>query len=135
MSLFRNTICALSFAALAAGCSCANEHFSSDKVITDDRVVMKDDSSFAVRNLKTVTRIDDAGLLTVDVTAEVSHTSFWYWLFHGDPLQTLVYRFDWIDAQGVTGASAEQSLSVFPGSILCLHGVAPAEKYTFPAAG
>ena len=66
----------------------------------------------------------------MDVTIEISRTSFWYWVFNGDPLLTLAYRFDWIDEQGRAACLPWQFSSALPGNILRFHGIAPAEKYT-----
>ena len=83
-----------------------------------------------MKNLEVLSKTDDNGLLTVDVTIEISRTSFWYWVFNGDPLLTLAYRFDWIDEQGRAACLPWQFSSALPGNILRFHGIAPAEKYT-----
>ena len=119
MKFFMSAVCALSLAAAICGCATGDEDFIIQKGITDER-----------KNLEVLSKTDDNGLLTVDVTIEISRTSFWYWVFNGDPLLTLAYRFDWIDEQGRAACLPWQFSSALPGNILRFHGIAPAEKYT-----
>ena len=130
MRLFMSAVCALGLAAAISGCATSEEDFIIQKGITDDRVELVGNSDFGLKNLEVFSKIDDNGLLTVDVTVEVSRTTFWFWVFHGDPLLTLAYHFNWIDDQGQTVAVPWQYSSVLPGNILRFHGIAPGEKYT-----
>ena len=100
MKFLMSAVCALSLAAAISGCATCDENFIIQKGITDERVDLKNSSDFCMKNLEVLSKTDDNGLLTVDVTIEISRTSFWYWVFNGDPLLTLAYRFDWIDEQG-----------------------------------
>lgn len=130
MKFFMSAACALSLAAAICGCATGDEDFIIQKGITDERVDLKSSSDFGMKNLEVLSKTDDNGLLTVDVTIEISRTSFWYWVFNGDPLLTLAYRFDWIDEQGRAACLPWQFSSALPGNILRFHGIAPAEKYT-----
>lgn len=130
MKFFMSAVCALSLAAAICGCATGDEDFIIQKGITDERVDLKSSSDFGMKNLEVLSKTDDNGLLTVDVTIEISRTSFWYWVFNGDPLLTLAYRFDWIDEQGRAACLPWQFSSALPGNILRFHGIAPAEKYT-----
>ena len=130
MKFFMSAVCALSLAAAICGCATGDEDFIIQKGITDERVDQKSSSDFGMKNLEVLSKTDDNGLLTVDVTIEISRTSFWYWVFNGDPLLTLAYRFDWIDEQGRAACLPWQFSSALPGNILRFHGIAPAEKYT-----
>lgn len=130
MKFLMSAVCALSLAAAISGCATSDENFIIQKGITDERVDLKNSSDFCMKNLEVLSKTDDNGLLTVDVTIEISRTSFWYWVFNGDPLLTLAYRFDWIDEQGRAACLPWQFSSALPGNILRFHGIAPAEKYT-----
>ena len=130
MKILMSAVCALSLAAAVCGCAGNEENFVIQKGITDERVELKGNSDFGMRNLEVLSKTDDNGLLTVDVTIEISRTSFWYWIFNGDPLLTLAYRFDWIDEQGRAACLPWQFSSALPGNIFRFHGIAPAEKYT-----
>lgn len=130
MKFLMSAVCALSLAAAISGCATSDEDFIIQKGITDERVDLKNSSDFCMKNLEVLSKTDDNGLLTVDVTIEISRTSFWYWVFNGDPLLTLAYRFDWIDEQGRAACLPWQFSSALPGNILRFHGIAPAEKYT-----
>ena len=130
MRFLMSAVCALSLAAAISGCATSEEDFIIQKGVNDDRVELVGNSDFGLKNLEVLSKTDDNGLLTVDVTVEVSRTTFWYWVFYGDPLLKLAYRFDWIDDQGQTAAMPWQYSSVLPGNILRFHGIAPAEKYT-----
>lgn len=130
MKFLMSAVCALSLAAAISGCATCDENFIIQKGITDERVDLKNSSDFCMKNLEVLSKTDDNGLLTVDVTIEISRTSFWYWVFNGDPLLTLAYRFDWIDEQGRAACLPWQFSSALPGNILRFHGIAPAEKYT-----
>ena len=129
MKLFMSAVCALGLAVAISGCATSEEEFIIQKGITDERVELTGNSDFGLKNLEVLSKTDDNGLLTVDITVEISRTTFWFWVFHGDPLLKLAYRFDWIDAQGQAISLPWQYTSALPGNILRFHGIAPAEKY------
>ena len=98
--------------------------------VTDDRIILTDNSKFSMGLLSAKTLINDEGLLTVDANVLVSRTSPIRWIFTGDPKVTVWYHFDWIDAQGnISSPVVQREMVVLPGNILVLHGVAPSEKY------
>ncbi len=130
MKLFMSAVCALGLAVAISGCATSEEEFIIQKGITDERVDLTGDSDFGLKNLEVFSKTDDNGLLNADVTIEISRTTFWYWVFHGDPLLKLAYRFDWIDNQDRADSMPWQYTSALPGNILRFHGIAPAEKYT-----
>ena len=77
MKFFMSAVCALSLAAAICGCATGDEDFIIQKGITDERVDLKSSSDFGMKNLEVLSKTDDNGLLTVDVTIEISRTSFW----------------------------------------------------------
>jgi len=98
--------------------------------VSDDRIILIDNSKFSTGLLSAKTLINDEGLLTVDANVLVSRTSPLRWIFCGDPQVTVWYHFDWIDAQGnISSPVVQREMVVLPGNILVFHGVAPAEKY------
>jgi hypothetical protein len=130
MRIFASAVCALCLGALISGCAGQNDNFVISKGMEDKNVELTNNNDFAMKILDASSKIDDNGLLNVDVTIEISRTSFWHWVFHGDPLLTLAYRFDWMDSRGKVDCLTWHYIKVLPGNILRFHGVAPLEKYT-----
>ncbi len=98
--------------------------------VSDDRIILIDNSKFSTGLLSAKTLINDDGLLTVDANVLVSRTSSLRCIFTGDPKVTVWYHFDWIDADGnISSPVVQREMVVLPGNILFFHGVAPAEKY------
>ena len=97
--------------------------------VSDNRITLINRHSFTVELLSARTMINDDGLLTVDVSALLSRTGYFRWVFSGDPKITVWYHFDWIDAEGNICPPIQRKMSSLPGKIVDFHGVAPEEKY------
>jgi len=127
MKITNVLMCACAAAMLLAGCM--TEEPIKQRV-SDDRIIMIENSKFSLGLLSAKTLINDDGLLTVDANVLLSRTSPIRWIFSGDPKVTVWYHFDWIDAQGnISSPVVQREMVVLPGNILFFHGVAPAEKY------
>ena len=96
---------------------------------SDDRIKLINSYSFTIELLSAKTMINDEGLLTVDARVLLSRTGYFRWVFGGDPQVTVWYHFTWIDANGNVCPPVQREMSVLPGNIIDLHGVAPEEKY------
>ena len=96
---------------------------------SDERIKLIDNYSFTIELLSAKTMINDEGLLTVDARMLLSRTGYFRWVFGGDPQVTVWYHFSWIDADGNVYPPVQREMSVLPGNIIDLHGVAPEEKY------
>lgn len=117
---------------LAAGllAGCAFTEFKTERPpVKDTRITFVENGSFGLKPLTVVTKIDDEGCLNADVTFELGGSSFFTWYFCGAPMQTLVYRFDWVDAKGKVLQGKTRKVKILPGNILTVGAIAPDEKY------
>ena len=117
---------------LAAGllAGCAFTEFKTERPpVKDTRITFLENGSFGLKPLTVVTKIDDEGCLNADVTFELGGSSFFTWYFCGAPMQTLVYRFDWVDAKGKVLQGKTRKVKLLPGNILTVGAIAPDEKY------
>ena len=127
MKITNVLMCTCAAAMLLTGCM--TEEPVKQRV-SDDRIILIDNSKFSTGLLSAKTLINDEGLLTVDANVLLSRTSPIRWIFSGDPKVTVWYHFDWIDAQGnISSPVVQREMVVLPGNILFFHGVAPDEKY------
>ena len=126
MKLTKFFIGACAGALLLSGCM-------TDELIkqrtSDERITLIENRSFNLGLLSTKTLVNDDGLLTVDANVLLSRTGSFRWFFTGDPVVTIWYHFDWIDAQGNIYPPVQREMSALPGNIISFHGVAPEEKY------
>ncbi len=126
MKFLGNMACALLSVWFLAGC--VTEPPPVEKKFTDARIELVNNDEFSMELLSSSTRVDDFGLLTVDAAVALSNTPAWPWIWGGDPKINLSYRFQWIDAKGVSQESAKHVIPSLPGNIISIHGVAPSER-------
>ena len=111
-------------------CGCAFTEFKTERPpVKDDRITFVENGNFGLKPLTVVTKIDDEGCLNADVTFELGGSPFFTWYFCGAPMQTLVYRFDWVDAKGNVLQGKTRKVEILPGNILTVGAIAPDEKY------
>ena len=98
MKVFSLFACILALGLLSG---CAFTEFKTERPpVKDDRISFVENGNFGLKPLAVVTKTDDEGCLNADVTFELGGSPFLTWYFCGAPMQTLVYRFDWVDAGG-----------------------------------
>ncbi|MBP5182518.1 MAG: hypothetical protein J6331_05765 [Lentisphaeria bacterium] len=114
---------------LTAGCA-FSEFKTTSAPVEDPRIRFADNGRFSLKPLRVVTSVDDEGCLNADVTFELGGSPFLTWFFRGTPMQTLHYRFDWVDAKGAVVNGPLRKVDLLPGNILSLGAIAPSEKYT-----
>ena len=109
---------------------CAFTEFKTERPpVKDDRISFVENGNFGLKPLAVVTKTDDEGCLNADVTFELGGSPFLTWYFCGAPMQTLVYRFDWVDAGGNVLQGKVRKVELLPGNILTVGSIAPDEKY------
>ncbi|MBR2363841.1 MAG: hypothetical protein IKA79_01450 [Lentisphaeria bacterium] len=113
---------------LTAGCA-FSEFKTTSAPVTDPRISFIENGGFSLKPLNVVTKIDDEGCMNADVTFELGGSPFCTWLFKGAPMQTLHYRFDWVDRKGHTFKGKIRKVEILPGNILTVDSIAPSEKY------
>ena len=111
-------------------CGCAFTEFKTERPpVKDDRITFIENGNFGLKPLTVVTKVDDEGCLNADVTFELGGSPFFTWYFCGAPMQSLVYRFDWMDAKGNILQGKTRKVEILPGNILTVGAIAPDEKY------
>jgi len=126
MKFLGNMACALLSVWFLAGC--VTEPPPVEKKFTDARIELVNNDEFSMELLSSNTKVDDAGLLTVDAAVSLSITPAWAWIWGGDPKINVSYRFQWIDAKGASQEAAKHVIPSLPGNIVSIHGVAPSER-------
>lgn len=127
MKFFGSIACALLAGVFLSGCF-TEQAEPVEKKLTDARIELVNNEEFSLDLLSVNTKIDDFGLLTVDVAVALSTTPAWPWIWGGDPKVNLSYRFQWIDDKGVSRESARHVIPSLPGNIIGIHGIAPSES-------
>ncbi len=127
MKFFGSIACALLVGIFLSGCF-GGQPEPVEKKLTDARIELINNEEFSLDLLSVNTKIDDSGLLTVDVAVALSITPAWPWIWGGDPKVNLSYRFQWIDDKGVSRESARHVIPSLPGNIIGIHGIAPSES-------
>ncbi len=127
MKFFGSIACALLAGIFMSGCF-TEQPEPVEKKLTDARIELVNNEEFSLDLLSVNTKIDDSGLLTVDVAVALSNTPAWPWIWGGDPKVNLNYRFLWIDDKGVSHEAARHVIPSLPGNIIGIHGIAPSES-------